>query len=270
MKVRAALAAGLIGALAATAVGVSPGVSAGGGSATGSRAETVTVTGDLERIVVETVDGEEIRYAVRDADRTWWLEGLAEPAPAPGSSVEVTGAPRDEYTLSVATIRVTGDATSALQTSAAVRGTTRMLVLRAFWGARPPARPTTATTLQKVVSASGRWFREVSHGRYSISGSVTPWLRVSDRATATTARSGEDQALAAARRAGFHLATLPTIHPLPAVQRRRHPRLRVAPGPARRRVQHHGPERHGPRAGPQPRPAARRPHASARVRPACR
>ena len=156
MKVRAALAAVLIGASAVSAVGVSPDASASGGSATSSRGEAVTVTGDFERVVVETVDGEEIRYAVRGADRTWWLEGVAEPAPAPGSSVVVTGTPRDEHTLTVATIRVTGGGTSALQTSAAVRGTTRVLVLRAFWGARPPARPTTATTKQKIIAASKR------------------------------------------------------------------------------------------------------------------
>ena len=117
MKVRAALAAVVIGASAVSAVGVSPDASASGGSATSGRGETVTVTGDFERVVVETVDGEEIRYAVRGVDRTWWLEGVAEPVPAPGSAVEVTGTPRDEYTLTVATIRVTGGGTSALQTS---------------------------------------------------------------------------------------------------------------------------------------------------------
>ena len=207
MRVRAALAAVLIGALAATAPGVSPGVSASDRSMTGSRVETVTVTGDLERVIVESVDGEEIRYAVR-GERTWWLDGLAEPAPVPGSSVEVTGTPRDQYTLTVATIRVTSAGTSALQTSAAVRGTTRMLVLRAFWGARPPARPTTATARQKVIAASNKWFREVSHGRYRVSGTVTPWLRVSNPGDCYGG-SGQagNEALAAAQRAGFRLAS---------------------------------------------------------------
>ena len=41
----------------------------------------MTVTGVLERVVVETVDGEDVRYMVRGVDRTWWLEGLSEPAP---------------------------------------------------------------------------------------------------------------------------------------------------------------------------------------------
>jgi hypothetical protein len=206
VKVRAALAAVLIGASAVTAVGVSPNVSARDGSATSSRGETVTVTGDFERVVVETVDGEEIRYAVRGVDRTWWLEGLTGPAPAPGSSVEVTGTPRDKYTLTVAAIEVTGRETAALETSSAIRGTTRVLVLRAFWGARPPARPTTATARQKVIAASNAWFREVSHRRYSISGSVTPWLRVSNPGDCYGG-SGQagSQALAAAQRAGFRL-----------------------------------------------------------------
>ena len=98
MKVRAALAAVVIGTSAVSAVGVSPNASASGGSATSSRGEAVTVTGVLERLVVDTVDGEEIRYAVRGLDRTWWLEGVAEPVPAPGSAVEVTGTPASTST----------------------------------------------------------------------------------------------------------------------------------------------------------------------------
>ncbi len=141
---------------------------------------------------------------MRGADRTWWLEGLAEPAPAPGSEVEVTGTPRDEYTLTVATIRVTVGDASALATAAAVRGSTRVLVLRAFWGARPPARPTTATTRQKVITPADAGSARCPTGA---TGYPERSLRGSgslDRATATDGSStAMDQALAAARRRGL-------------------------------------------------------------------
>ena len=84
-------------------------------------ADTVTVTGTFEQVVVDTVDGEHIRYLVRGADRTWWLEDLAEPVPTTGSQVTVTGTPKDADTLAVATIQVRV-AAAAPAANAAVRG----------------------------------------------------------------------------------------------------------------------------------------------------
>lgn len=206
--VRAVVSAVLVGALVVTAAGVASGDAAPGPVARAGRAETVTVRGVLERLVVDTVDGEEIRYAVRGIDRTWWLDGLPQPAPAAGSAVDITGTPRDEYTLAVATTRVTTPAGTMSAVAAATPRSTRVLVLRAYWGARPPARPTTATTKQRVITASRAWFQEVSHGRYTVSGSVTPWLKVS-RPQDCYGGSGAvgNQALAAAQRAGFRLAS---------------------------------------------------------------
>ena len=146
MKVRSALSAVLLGSLAVTAVGVSSGSASAAGSALAGRsaiaprADTVTVSGTFEQVVVDTVDGEHFRYLVRGADHTWWLEGLAEPVPTTGSQVTVTGTPIDADTLTVATIQVRV-AAAAPAANAAVRGTTRALVLRPFWGRRPPARP---------------------------------------------------------------------------------------------------------------------------------
>ena len=210
MRVRAALTAVLIGAFAVTETGASFGVATASGTASAGRTETVTVRGLLERLVVDTTDGEVIRYMVRGSEGAWWLDGLSEPAPAAGSHVEVTGIPRDESTLAVDTIRVTAPSgeVSAKETSAAARRTTRVLVLRAYWGARPPARPTTATTKQRVISNSRAWFSEVSHGRYTVSGAVTPWLKV-DRPFDCYGGSGGvgNQALAAAQRRGFRLSS---------------------------------------------------------------
>jgi Protein of unknown function (DUF5818) len=207
VRVRTALTAALIGSLAVTAVGVSPGGVTAGESASAPRADTVTVTGTLERVVVDSVDGEHIRYLVRGAARTWWLEGLAEPVPAPGSRVTVTGTALDADTLAVATIQVRVAAVRSAATTA-VRGTTRALVLRAFWGPRPPANPTLRATRNKVIRTSAAWFRQVSGGRYSVSGAVTPWLRVRRPASCLggSANVG-NQALVAAERRGYRLAS---------------------------------------------------------------
>ena len=46
----------------------------------------MTVTGVLERLVVDTEDGGDTRYAVRSAERTWWLDGLTSRRRRPGAS----------------------------------------------------------------------------------------------------------------------------------------------------------------------------------------
>ena len=213
MKVRSALSAVLLGSLVVTAVGVSSGSASAGGSALAGRsaiaprADTVTVSGTFEQVVVDTVDGEHFRYLVRGADRTWWLEDLAEPVPTTGSLVTVTGTPKDADTLAVATIQVRV-AAAAPAANAAVRGTTRALVLRPYWGRRPPARPTLATVRNKVIRTSAAWFREVSGGRYSVSGAVTPWLRVRRPSSCLNGSANVgNQALRAAQRRGFRLAS---------------------------------------------------------------
>jgi Gametolysin peptidase M11 len=211
VRVRSASTAVLIGSLAITAVGVCPGGASAGRAAVAPRSEiplvdTITVAGTFERVVVDTVDGEQFRYLVRGSDGTWWLEDLVEPVPTTGSQVTVTGTPLDPDTLTVATIQVRV-AAAAPAANVPVRGTTRALVLRAYWGRRPPAAPTLAATRNKVIKTSAAWFGEVSHGRYSVSGAVTPWLRV-PRPSSCLGGSANvgNQALAAAQRRGFRLS----------------------------------------------------------------
>ena len=205
MRVRAWLAAALI---AASVVGAGVGEAAGGDGPSAGRKPTVKVTGVLERLVVDSADGSDTRYAVHGGGGSWWLDGLDVTLPPPGSIVEVTGAPSGKRTLMVTSIRVTTRAggLSALGTAATPR-TTKVLVLRVYWGAAPPARPTAATAKKKAITDARAWFQEVSHGRYTVSGSVTPWLRV-PRPRDCYAESFDlrDQALVAARRAGFRLS----------------------------------------------------------------
>jgi Fibronectin type III domain len=209
VRIRAALAAVVVGSLVIVGVGVSVDVATAG--APDGRAATVTVRGEFERLVIDSVDGETIRYSVRGT-QTWWLEGVSAPVPAAGADVEVTGTPVDEYTLAVESIRVVAPSggTSAFGTSAfatsAIRGSTRVLVLRAFWGARPPARPTRTTMKRNVINYGRGWFREVSHGRYTVSGVVTPWLRVRRPSSCFGgANVVMSRALRAAQRRGFNL-----------------------------------------------------------------
>jgi hypothetical protein len=189
----------------ASAVAATGGGTAAGGGTTRSSSTAVTVRGVLEEVVIDRADGAHSRYAVRGTDGSWWLDGLPEPAPASGSTVAVTGVPRAGNTLRVATIRVTAPPTGELTAAARARST-KVLLLRVFWGSRPPAKPTAATAKRKAITRPRAWFREVSHGRYTVSGAVTPWLRVPRPADCVNdAFKISDQALAAARRAGVRL-----------------------------------------------------------------
>jgi hypothetical protein len=213
MRVRSALIVLLLCVPAVAWVGSGSDHAGAAGSTAAAPTRAITVTGVLEHLVIDTDTGEDIRYAVRAADRTWWLDGLAEPAPAAGSLVEITGAPRDAYTLTVATIRVqAAESPSSAMVAATTPSSTRVLVLRAYWTASPPAAPTAATTRQKVLTDSQAWFKEVSHGRYTVSGTVTPWLKVSRPSDCYYgAFAVRDQAITGARRAGYSVASFGRI-----------------------------------------------------------
>jgi hypothetical protein len=169
--------------------------------------QRITVTGVFERLVVDTRTSEDVRYAVRGARRTWWLERMDEPAPEPGSVVEVTGVAIAVHTLRVETLRVADRSGATSSTSVVAPSSTRVLVLPLYWSAaQAPATPTRAKLQRAVIGASRAWFPEVSHGRYTVSGTVTPWLKISPQGY----ECGDyiydlaDEGLAAARRAGYH------------------------------------------------------------------
>ena len=59
-----------------------------------------------------------------------------------------------------------------------------------------------------MIRTSASWFREVSGGRYSVSGVVTPWLRVRRPGSCLNgANNVGNQALAAAQRRGYRLGS---------------------------------------------------------------
>jgi hypothetical protein len=203
---RIGLTALLVGTLGLSAVVVAAPVAASGGAPVPSQVETVTVSGEFQHLAIDRPDAQSLRYAVRGADETWWLDGVTEPAPAAGSQVTVTGTAVDEHTLAVVTMTVTA-AGQMSRTEALAPRSTRVLVLRAFWTRRAPAQPSKPATFRKVIRGSNTWFREVSHRRYSVSGAVTPWLRVPrPNDCVNGAFQIMNQALRAAQRRGFILS----------------------------------------------------------------
>ena len=167
--------------------------------------DAITVTGVLQRMALDAPGAAETRYSLRTADQTWWLDELADPVPESGSTVEVAGTPADEYTLTVDRLRVLAAPMRSLDGLTAPRST-RVLVLRAFWTARPPRQPSLATTRRRVITDSRAWFREVSHRRYTVSGVVTPWLRISRPSDCLGGSyTAMAEAVAAARRAGYRV-----------------------------------------------------------------
>jgi hypothetical protein len=77
MRVRIGLTAVLIGTMGISALVVVSPVAASGGAPVPGQVDTVTVSGEFEHLVIDSPDGEELRYTVRGADETWWLEGVA-------------------------------------------------------------------------------------------------------------------------------------------------------------------------------------------------
>jgi hypothetical protein len=208
MRARGVLTAALLlAAMVGSAVGSGSGPAGAEASSRTGRNDAVTLTGVLEQLVVDHGSGEDVRNAVRASDQTWWLDGLTDPPPAAGTVIEVSGKQTDAYTLDVDTLRVAtgpGQTETLASVSAATPSSTRALVIRVYWTASPPAKPTTATTRQRVLTDSQTWFGEVSHGRYTVSGTVTRWLKVSRPDDCYgSIFAVRDQALAAARRAGY-------------------------------------------------------------------
>ncbi|CAN5799082.1 hypothetical protein BH18ACT2_BH18ACT2_19780 [soil metagenome] len=163
-------------------------------------AAQTTLRGGLQRVVLDGVDGERVLLSIATVHGTWTLDGFVDDTVPPGSLVEVTGTPVDTTTLRVERLTVIDPAASV----ASAPASTRVLVIRTFWNAPAPATPTTETTRRRVLVDSRRWFEEVSHGRYTVSGTTTAWLRIPrPRSCDGDIFSVRDDALAAARRDGY-------------------------------------------------------------------
>ncbi len=170
--------------------------------ATDAAGAVVTVRGTYQRVAAVGRHGERTRHVVRSGDRAFWLRSARTAGLVTGDVVAVSGR------LDGDTISVTGmhEVAAALRTASHTPPRHRVLVLRAYWTDRRPARPTLAGARSIWLAKGRRWFAEVSHGRYSISGTVTPWIRVPRPAGCVDAAFRVmDRAKAGARLAGYRL-----------------------------------------------------------------
>ena len=190
------------------AAGVAATSAPGAAGVTGTR---LTLRGTFHSYAAVTAAGDRTMHAVRTADGSYWLDLAGEPAPASGTQVEVSGRSTDDKVLVDdleeldSAARTTSARTTAAMTSSAT-GSTRLLVMRAYWTASRPAWPSRTQAKQTFVAKGKSWFEEVSGGRYTISGSVTPWLRIARPDSCTgSALASMDRAKTKARQAGYRL-----------------------------------------------------------------
>lgn len=134
----------------------------------------VTVRGTYQQLFAVGERSEQVLHAVRTSRRTYWLDLERSRPLDSGDLVEVSGR-RDGNTIAVTSM----DGVAMARTAAAdVPRRERVLVMRGYWTRAKPARPSARKARSVWVRKPRRWFQEVSHDRYTVSGRVTPWLRI--------------------------------------------------------------------------------------------
>jgi hypothetical protein len=138
-------------------------------------APAVTVTGTYERLVRDVLGGDPVYDDVLHAGGHHYRLRLPPGrAPLPGTLLTVTASRQRSGRLSVTAFRAL--APPAARPAATTPRTTRVLVVLAYWTA--PDAVTTARARQQILGDDNTWFRETSYGTVSLTGSVTPWVRI--------------------------------------------------------------------------------------------
>ena len=114
----------------------------------------------------------EYQRMLRVGDRTYRLTGAGGPANGP---VRATGV------LVGNEFRASSVVSTGTVANAPTSGTTRMLVMLAYW--TEPDSVTPASAADQMFGDSNNWYREVSYGRLAQTGDVTPWLRIAGPTT---------------------------------------------------------------------------------------
>lgn len=140
---------------------------------------SVTVRGTYQELAAVSRSGEQQLRAVRTGHGTYWLDLGSLRAPRAGATIEVTGQRTSRRSIAVTSLKVVAEARTAPAPAAAPRSN-RLLVMRVYWGAAAPAKPSTVQARSIWLTRGNAWFKEVSHARYSISGTVTRWLKISN------------------------------------------------------------------------------------------
>jgi hypothetical protein len=143
------------------------------GAAPAAARSRVTLTGTYTRLAKDVGQGHLTHVyedVLRVGERHYRLHLPAHAHPVPGSRVRVhadsAGGTLD--VTSVETLAEPRETQSATPTS--------VLVILAYWTA--PDSVTTTRARDQLFTSDNAWFKEVSYGAVSLTGTVTPWLRI--------------------------------------------------------------------------------------------
>ncbi len=168
------------------------------------RARPVVVEGVVERLMAVGTDGREaVRYLLRTEGPTFHLR--TDRRLDTGDRVRVTGTRTGLVVRASEVVVLAGPAER--RTGARAPASTKILAMRVYWSATAPASPTTTDFRQSMIGDANSWFAEVSHGRYSVSGKVTPWLKIRQPRSCGDVDTIMSRALAAAKAKGFAVST---------------------------------------------------------------
>ena len=157
---------------------------------------SVSLTGTYRRVAKEVDDGRSVRHAYDDLlvtrGGTYRLRLRDSQRPQAGATVRVSAdsdGTRDVTVTGVQTLAPAAFATS---------GPTTTLAILAYWTAPDSVTQSRAST--QLFGDDNMWMREASYGVTSLSGKVTPWVRI---AAPTSGRCYDyaDQIMARARNA---------------------------------------------------------------------
>lgn len=144
-----------------------------GPAATVAADEQVTLTGTYRRMAVERPDGHVYDDLLVTQGRSYRLRLTAAQRPRPGDTVRVSASTTDVTSGSLRATRVT---TVSGAKPLAVTGTTTTLAILAYWTA--PDATTQAKAQSQLFGDDNNFVRENSYGSTSLSGTVTPWVRI--------------------------------------------------------------------------------------------
>lgn len=144
---------------------------------TGSAGHVLRVRGTIQHLAADSMRGPAATrtFLVR-GPRHYELSGLHTTLLS-GDVVVVTGVPTGER-LAVQAVQVVRAARPVSERSRG-HGVTKAIVVPVYWTAHPPKKPTRSQLQSRILAYSRAWFHRVSNGRYSVKGSVAPWVKIS-------------------------------------------------------------------------------------------
>jgi hypothetical protein len=165
-----------VAAVAACATLAAPGSAVASPARQAVPRQPVAITGTYRLMAKEVVEGRATGHAYDDLlvtpTRTYRLRLRESQRPKPGATVRISA---DTVSTSGREVTPSSIRTTA-SPSAAPLGPTRTLAILAYWTA--PDSMTQAKASSQLFGDDSSWLREASYGQSSLSGSVTPWVKI--------------------------------------------------------------------------------------------